>query len=239
VTGHPAGALEVRSTFRRKIRSVHRDYVEVEFELDRIGVTAAGRFLGQVDRFPGNLRRVRAKIYSDGFVEFDRMLYVAGNQFTGFELLSTRHCGGDLIGATYGCLDPRSGEIDFYRERVNPTRYSRLLDPAHPGDVVPVALVPDEEYLGFQYVVGYRGGSDGYYSGSFDYSSLNSFEADGTAHRAFEGPELGGFVTDSDVREGYAESGVGFAHESTVSFESKSRGTLALQHRAEIRYLDN
>lgn len=237
VTGHPAGALEVRSTFRRRIRHVRRDYVEVEFELDRIAVTAAGRFVGQVDRFPGSLRRIRAKIYSDGFVEFDRMLYVVGNQYAGFELLSTRYCGGDLIAATYGCLDPRSGELDFYRQRVVSTRYSRLLDPVQVGEVVPVALVPDEEYLGFQYVVGYHDTRDGYYSGSFDYSSLNSFDADGTAYRLSGDSDFDGFVSgNGPFDERY---GSGFAHESTVSFESKSGGRLALRHRVEIRSLDH
>jgi hypothetical protein len=241
VTGHPTGAVEVQSTFRRKIRSVHDDYVEVEFELDRIAVTSAGRFIGRVDRFPGDLRRVRAKIYSDGFVEFDRMLYVVGNRLTGFELLSTRYCGGDIIGASYGCLDPRSGELDFYRERVNSTRYSRLLDPVQLGDVVPVALVPDEEYLGFQYVVGYDHASDAYYSGSFDYSSLNSFDRDGTAYRLSDGTHVSGFVSDGrgPVDPRFSSGTSAFAHESAVTYQSKSGQTLALQQRAEIRYLGN
>ncbi len=241
MTGHPTGAVEVQSTFRRKIRSVHDDYVEVEFELDRIAVTSAGRFIGRVDRFPGDLRRVRAKIYSDGFVEFDRMLYVVGNRLTGFELLSTRYCGGDIIGASYGCLDPRSGELDFYRERVNSTRYSRLLDPVQLGDVVPVALVPDEEYLGFQYVVGYDHASDAYYSGSFDYSSLNSFDRDGTAYRLSDGTHVSGFVSDGrgPVDPRFSSGTSAFAHESAVTYQSKSGQTLALQQRAEIRYLGN
>ena len=236
VSGHPAGDVEVVSTVRRKIRSVHREYVDVEFELVRLDLSSAGRFLGTVDRFPGDLRRMRAKIYRDGFVQFDRMLYVVGNDYDGFELLSTRYCGGDLGRASYECLDPKAGEIDFYDERVHSTRYSRLLPLAQTGRSVPVALVPDEEYLGFQYMVGYGGSSDGYYSGSFDYSSLSRYDGNGTAFRISAEKGVSGFES---AQGGWTDVPGGFAHQSVVSYPGENGVALELQRQSEIVLVDD
>jgi len=235
VSGHPAGDVEVVSTVRRKIRNVHREYVDVEFELVRLDLSSAGRFLGTVDRFPGDLRRMRAKIYRDGFVQFDRMLYVVGNDYDGFELLSTRYCGGDLGRASYDCLDPKAGEIDFYDERVHSTRYSRLLPLVQTGRSVPVALVPDEEYLGFQYMVGYGGSSDGYYSGSYDYSSLSRYDGDGTAYRISAEEGISGFES---VEGGWTDVPGGFAHQSVVSYPAEAGGSFELQRQTMIQAVE-
>ena len=235
VSGHPAGDVEVVSTVRRKIRSVHREYVDVEFELVRLELASAGRFLGTVDRFPGDLRRMRAKIYRDGFVQFDRMLYVVGNDYDGFELLSTRYCGGDLGRASYECLDPKAGEIDFYDERVHSTRYSRLLPLAQTGRSVPVALVPDEEYLGFQYMVGYGGSSDGYYSGSYDYSSLSRYDGNGTAFRISPENGIGGFES---AQDGWTDVSGEFTHQSVVPYPTDGGGSFELQRQTVIQAID-
>ncbi|HUF11300.1 MAG TPA: hypothetical protein VMO47_18405, partial [Rhodothermales bacterium] len=235
VSGHPAGDVDVVSTVRRKIRSVHREYVDIEFELVRLELASAGRFLGTVDRFPGDLRRMRAKIYRDGFVQFDRMLYVVGTDYDGFELLSTRYCGGDLGRASYDCLDPKAGEIDLYDERVHSTRYSRLLPLAQTGFSVPVALVPDEEYLGFQYMVGYGGSSDGYYSGSFDYSSLSRYDGNGTAFRIPAERGVSGFESSQD--EWNDVSGE-FAHQSVVSYPAEGGGSFELQRQTVIQVVE-
>jgi hypothetical protein len=240
VSGHPSGDLEVRSTLTRQIRKVRRDYVEVEFELDRIAVTAAGRYLGDVDRFPGKLRKVRAKIYRDGFVEFDRMLYVIGNEITGFELLSTRYCGGDVARASYECLNARSGDLDFYDGKVHATGYSRLLEPLPYGRVVSVALVPDEEYSGFQYVVGYGRSNDGYYNGSFDYSTLSRFDSNGNAYRLSGDDAISAFESSNGYDYSYGGAGDPcFAHESVVAYRSDANRSFALHRRTDIRYLDD
>lgn len=238
VSGHPAGDVEVVSTFKRKIRGVHREYVDVEFELDRIEVVSRGQFLGEADRFPGSLRTMRAKVYRDGFVQFDRMLYVVGNDYTGFELLSTRYCGGDLTRAAYECLDARAGDVDFYDERVHSTGYSELLGLAQSGRAVSVALVPDEEYLGFQYVVGYGRSSDGYYSGSFDYSSLSRYDGDGTAYRISENGNVAGFES---VQGNWIDNSAddGFAHESVVSYAGGNGSAFELQYQTEIHHLQD
>lgn len=237
VTGHPAGDVEIESTFKRRIRHVRHDYVEVEFELDRIAVSSAGQYLGDADAFPGGLRTIRAKIYRDGFVQFERMLYVVGNEYDGFELLSMRHCG-DPVRASIDCLRPRAGEIDFYDRRVHGTRYSRLLELSRHGRAVPVALVPDEEYLGFQYVMGYGSSRDGYYSGSYDYSSLSRYDEHGTAYRLSADEYRHDFSAASGAwSDGL--SGASFAHSSVVSYPRGDGATLELQHQSEVRYIDD
>jgi len=238
VVGRRGGQVEIVSTLKRRVRNVQRDYVEVEFELDRIELLAGGQFRGEVDRFPGNMRKVRAKIYRDGYVEFDRMLYVVGNERTGYEMFSTRYCGGELAGASYECLDPRVGEVDFYDERVHSVGGSRLLDLVYRGQIVPVSLIPDEEYLGFQYAVGGSASNDGYYSGTYDYSSLNRIGNDGRAYRLSASAEASGFETAGVGVPDFAD-GEGFAHESVVSYATPEGSTVELQRQAQIEYLDD
>ena len=115
--------LDIRTTFERRTRDVRHDRVDVEFEIKSIEIWDGDRFVGVIDHLPKHLRRVNARVYNDGFVDFDRMVYVIGDPDTGFEVVSLRYSGLGTE-SSYADLDVRAGAVDFGRREVYAIEHS-------------------------------------------------------------------------------------------------------------------
>lgn len=136
--------IDVRTFYRHRVRHASWNRAEVDVYLDRIEVYDDGYFVGEVDRIPSDLSRIRATIDRSGRVRFDRDVFIVGDPYTGFELISTRHYNGfvlDLFDRSHGF---RAGVLDFRRERVVPVRRSRLFDPYGFDGYVPISLLPQD-----------------------------------------------------------------------------------------------
>jgi hypothetical protein len=161
--------LEVHTSIKQTVRRVYGDRVKMEFRIEGISLYRDGYYLGEIHGTPRSHGTMKVTLYNDGYVEFDRMVYLVGDEDVGFELISTKYYGGHLLNEYRRGDGLRAAELDFYDRRVHTVRYSRLFDPSNFNGLVPIALMPDDEYWGFQYLTGGHRYSDDYYFGSYDY----------------------------------------------------------------------
>lgn len=166
--------IDVRTYYRHSLIRATPDRAEVEVYLDRIELFENGRFLGRVESIPGNLDRVRATVYRDGHVRFDRSLFLVGDPLAGFELISTRYYDDYLLNAYRKGHELRAGALDFRRHRVVPIRYSRLFDPYDFRGYVPISLLPDDEGWLLDYL--YEGANRYPYYDSYDDYGYESYD---------------------------------------------------------------
>lgn len=159
---HYDARLDVRTYYRHRVRSASPSRAEIDIEIDRIELYEDGYYLGSVDRIPSDLSRIRATVYRNGSVRFDRDVFVVGDPRVGFELVSTRHYGRFVLDAYDRAHGYRAGVLDLRRERVVPVRRSRLFDPYNFNGFVPISLLPDDAGWLFDYG---RESLSGYYWG--------------------------------------------------------------------------
>lgn len=141
--------LDIRTYYRHRVRSASRHRADVDIYIDRIEIFDNGYYLGEVRHIPAELSRVRATMYPGGGARFDRDLFIVGDPYVGFELISTRHYGGFVLNHYHRSHGFRVGVLDLRRERVRPVRRSRLFDPYEFDGFVPISLLPqDEAWIG-------------------------------------------------------------------------------------------
>ncbi len=145
--------VDVRTYYRHRVRHATHDYAEIDIEVDEIEIFRSGRFYGKVDRIPGKLRKIRATVWSDGRVEFDRNVFLLGDTESGFEMLSTRYYDDYLLNSYRNGHGMRVGELDLYDERVRSRKRSRLFRYQDFNGHVPISLLPDDDRL-FDYGFG-------------------------------------------------------------------------------------
>ncbi|MEX0822354.1 MAG: hypothetical protein WD021_09435 [Rhodothermales bacterium] len=163
--------IELHTVYRHRVRRADVRRAELDVIVERIEVFEGGRFVGAVDRIPGNLSSVRATLYRDGETRFDRQLYILGSSHDGFEVISTRYYGG-RVWDRYDRRDGyRAGRLDFRRERVVPVRRSRLFDPSGYGGYVPIELLPEDEVWLADY--GHRAPSRGWFGDGIGYFGIH------------------------------------------------------------------
>ena len=136
--------VEVETVYRHRLRRADGRRAEVDVFIERIVLFDRGRFIGEVYDIPDNLSRMRAYVYRNGRVRFDREIFLVGNRYEGFELISTRYYDGYILDSYQRNHGFRAGRLDFRRERVRPIRRSRLFDPFHFAGHVPLSLLPDD-----------------------------------------------------------------------------------------------
>ncbi len=161
--------LEVHTRLKQTIKHVYSDRIKMEFRVEGISLYRGGYFLGEVHGTPRSHGTMKVTLYNDGYVEFDRMVYLVGDEEIGFELISTRYYGGHLLNEYRRGDGLRAAELDFYERRVHTVNRSRVFDPYDFNGLVPIALMPDDEYWGFQYLTGGHRFSNDYYTGAYDY----------------------------------------------------------------------
>ena len=137
--------IDVRTYYYHELRHATPDRAEVDIYVERVELYENGRYLGQVDRVPEQLGRIGATIYRNGRVEFDRDVFIVGDSYAGFEMISTRYYDGFLLDAYRPQHGVRAGVLDLRAQRVVPTGHSRLFDPYNFDGYVPVSLVPEDQ----------------------------------------------------------------------------------------------
>ncbi len=141
--------VEVETVYRHSVRRATDDYAEIDVEIERLELYQDGQYLGYVDDLPSRLRKTRATVYRDGVVEFDRELFLVGDPYVGFEVISTRAYEGYVLDAYHHSDGYYAGRVDLRRNRVKTIRSSRLFKPHRFDGLVPVSLLPrDEGWLG-------------------------------------------------------------------------------------------
>lgn len=143
--GHRHSRMDVRTFYRHRIRSASSARADVDVYIERIEIYDDGYFVGEVRHIPNDLARVRATMYRRGGIQFDRDVFIVGDPYAGFELVSTRHYGGFVLDHYRRAHGYRAGALDFRRERIVPVRHSRLFDPYDFGGFVPIGLLPQDD----------------------------------------------------------------------------------------------
>ena len=145
--------VDVRTYYRHRVRHATDYYAEIDIEVDEIEIFRNGRFYGRVDRIPSKLRKIRATVYNDGRVEFDRDVFLLGDTESGFEMISTRYYDDYVLNSYRDSHGLRVGELDLYDERVRTRKRSRLFRYRDFNGFVPISLLPDDDRL-FDYGFG-------------------------------------------------------------------------------------
>lgn len=181
--------IDVRTDYYHQLRYATPRKAVVDIYIDRIELYEDGRYLGEVVRVPDRLGHVQATIYRNGRVQFDRDVFLVGDAYEGFELISTRHYDDYLLDAYRRSHGFRVGVVDLRRKRVDPVQYSRFFDPVHFTGYAPISLLPENQQWLFDYGRGsfsagyyeddpyYYGGyyNDEYYEDDYyEYSAVNA-----------------------------------------------------------------
>ncbi len=163
--------IDVRTQYYHELRHATRDRAEVDIYIEQIELYENGRYLGEVHHIPERLGRIRATVYRNGSVRFDREVSLLGDAYTGFEMISTRAYDGFVLDAYRTAHGLRVGAVDLRRQRVVPTSYSRLFDPYDFQGYVPVSLLPEDAGWLLDYGQGSFSGvyfeDDPYYYGGY------------------------------------------------------------------------
>jgi hypothetical protein len=164
--------IDVRTYYYHELRHATANQAEVDVYVERIELYEDGRYLGQIDQIPESLGRTRATVYRNGEVRFDRDIFVVGDSYAGFELVSTRFYNDFVLDAYRSSHGLRVGKVDLRRGRVVPTSYSRLFDTRDFQGHVPVSLLPEDHGwlldYGQQSFSGTYYEDDPYYYGGYD-----------------------------------------------------------------------
>jgi hypothetical protein len=165
---HRDGRIEVETWYRQRVRHADGRYAEVDITLERIDLYRDGRYIGQVDHIPDDLGHIRATIYRNGRVSFSRDVFLLGDLYTGFEMISTRHYDGYVLDRWHRSHDLRVGVLDLRRERVYHARHSRLFNPYDFNGHAPISLLPDDQDLLWDYGTVSYYDDDYYYEYDYD-----------------------------------------------------------------------
>lgn len=178
--------IDVRTYYNQRVRHANADYAEVEIDIDAIELFQDGRFIGYVDKIPSSLREINAVVYANGRVEFDRNVFLVGDTYRGFEMISTRYYDDYLLNSYDRGHGVRVGRLDLRKERVKKISRSRLFNPYDFNGNVPHSLLPEDDRLfdySYEYLSGYyddrdRGYGNGFYgNNSPQYNSLQDYES--------------------------------------------------------------
>jgi hypothetical protein len=141
--------VEVETIYNHRIRRATDEYAEVDVEIERLEIYHEGQYVGYVENLPDRLRKTRATVYRDGTVEFSRELFLVGDPYVGFEVVSTRAYDGYVLDAYHHSDGYYAGRVDLRSNRVRTIRSSRLFKPGRFDGLVPISLLPrDEGWLG-------------------------------------------------------------------------------------------
>ncbi|NND72614.1 MAG: hypothetical protein HKN43_13640 [Rhodothermales bacterium] len=171
--------IDVRTYYKQRIRHANSEYAEIEIDIDSIELYENGRFIGYVDRIPSKLREINATVYSNGRVEFDRNVFLIGDIYRGFEMISTRYYDDYLLNSYDRNHGVRVGRLDLRREKVRSVRRSRLFAANRFNGNVPISLLPEDDRLfdySYEHFSGYYRDNNGRYDS--DFLGSNGFAPD-------------------------------------------------------------
>ena len=193
---HRDSRIDVRTYYRHRVRDASSRRAEVDVYIDRIELYDSGHFIGEVHHIPDDLAHMRAIVRRDGAIDFDRSIFLVGDPYVGFEIISTRHYGGFLLNRYRRSHGFRVGVPNFRRDRVDQVRRSRFFDPLEFSGFVPISLLPEDGEWLADY--GFRspsrqwyGDDDDFYYGWSDLNDYDRFDDDRTLYNRREGSSDG------------------------------------------------
>ena len=142
-----AERVDVSTTYRQRVIAANDDYAEVEIDIESIDIHQGGRYVGYVDRIPSRVSKVRAKIWSDGAIEFDRNVFIVGDRYSGFDIVATQYYDDYLLNAYRKGDRFDVARVDIRNHRARNVRSSRAFDPYNFSGNVPISLLPDDDRL--------------------------------------------------------------------------------------------
>ncbi len=148
---HRRAHLDVQTYYRHTVRYATHEYAEIDIEIEAVEVYENGRFLGSVHHIPYELARIRATVFRDGSIRFDRDLFLLGDAYAGFEMVATRHVRANTYDAYARGEMIVAGRLDLRRERVYPLAYSRFYHPREFDGYVPITLLPEDRQWLYDY----------------------------------------------------------------------------------------
>lgn len=145
--GSRAERVDVSTSYSQRIIEANADYAEVEITIENIDIAQDGYHLGFVDRIPNRVGKIRATIWSDGVIEFDKNVFVIGDRVRGFEIIATQNYDDYLLNAYRNDDRLDVARIDLNRNRATMASRSRLFNPHTVNGNVPISLLPDDDRL--------------------------------------------------------------------------------------------
>ncbi|GAB5519932.1 MAG: hypothetical protein RhofKO_21830 [Rhodothermales bacterium] len=142
--GYRDAEVEVQTYYSQEVRKAGRRSAEIDIYIDQLDIYENGQYLGTVRDIPRELGRVRATVHRDGRVKLNRDIFIVGDSYSGFELISTRYYDGFVLDHYRGKHGYRVGEVDLYRERVHKKRRSELFRPNDFNGFVPISVLPED-----------------------------------------------------------------------------------------------
>ena len=180
---HRESRLDLRTYYRHRVIDASPRRAVVDIQIDRIEVYEDGYFIGEVRHIPDELARIRAVVDRRYGVEFNRDVFLLGDPYAGFEMISTRSYDGFVLNKYQRSHGVRVGALDLRRERVVPVRRSKFFDPHDFSGFVPMNLLPEDagwliDYGYDSYSGHYWGDDDRYYYGFSDADDYTRFGDD-------------------------------------------------------------
>lgn len=146
VYGRPSRAeVEVETVYSHEVVHANDEFAEIDVRIERLELFQGGQFLGYVDRLPSDLSQMTATVYRNGEVYFDREIFLLGDPYAGFEVVSTRSYDGYVLDAYHHTDGYRAGSVDLRNHRVRSRKSSRLFRPNRADSHVPISLLPNDE----------------------------------------------------------------------------------------------
>ncbi len=118
---------------------------ELEISIEAIDLYYEGKHLGSIDYVPEELGTVYAKVYANGEIQFDREVFIVGDPYEGFEMISTRYYDGYVLDEFRRGDGYRAGRLDFRSGSIDSVNLSRLFDPYAASAYIPISLLPENE----------------------------------------------------------------------------------------------
>jgi hypothetical protein len=146
VYGRPSRSqVEVETVYSHEVVHANDEFAELDVRIERLELFENGEFLGYIDEIPSSLKQMTATVYRNGDVFFDREIFLLGDPYAGFELVSTRAYEGYVLDAYHHTDGYRVGSVDLRRHRIRTKKSSRLFRPNRADGHVPISLLPNDE----------------------------------------------------------------------------------------------
>ena len=175
-SGHRQSQIDVRTHYYHELRSATDNKADIDIYIEKLELYENGRYIGEITHVPERIGRIRATVYRNGEVQFDRNVFVVGNTYTGFEMISTRYYDGYLLDSYRRGHGMRVAVLDLNRRRAVPASHSYLFDPHNFDGHVPVSLLPENtgwllDYGNASFSANYYDHDPYYYGGYKEYGN--------------------------------------------------------------------
>ena len=146
VSGRPSRSqIEVETVYSHEVIHANDEFAELDVRIERLELFENGRLLGYIDQIPSSLTQMTATVYRNGDVFFDREVFLIGDRYAGFEVVSTMAYEGYVLDAYHHSDGYRVGSVDLRNHRVRAKQSSRLFRPNRADSHVPISLLPNDE----------------------------------------------------------------------------------------------